>query len=106
MSAHTPANPQLIFWHRELPPLAAEALGEHVVEASSPRVSSTLAHRDELWTLCEADLMAQAHVRLRQEVARLGGRYAHVLNESIDPHHDAVTDEAWLQGRFTYMLYR
>ena len=79
---------------------------EHVVEASSGRVSSTLAHRDELWTRCHADLMAQAHARLEQEVARLGGRYAHVLNESIDPHHDAATGEAWLQGRFTYMLYR
>ena len=73
---------------------------------SSGRVSSTLAHRDELWTRCHADLMAQAHARLEQEVARLGGRYAHVLNESIDPHHDAATGDAWLQGRFTYMLYR
>ena len=107
MTTQTAANPQVTFWHRELPPLAAEALGEHVVEASSRRVSSTLAHRDELWTLLsEADLMAQAHVRLRQEVARLGGRYAHVLNESIDSHHDAITDEVWLQGRFTYRLYR
>ena len=97
---------QAIYWHRDLPPLAAEVLGEHVVEASSGRVPTTLAHRDELWTLCEADLMAQAHVRLRQEMARLGGRYAHVLNESIDPHHDAATGDAWLQGRFTYMLYR
>ena len=104
MSAHTADHP--IYWHRELPPLAAEQLGEHVVEASSGRVSSTLAHRDELWTRCHADLMAQAHARLEQEVARLGGRYAHVLNESIDPHHDAATGEAWLQGRFTYMLYR
>ena len=106
MSVPTAATPQTIFWHRELPPLAAEALGEHVVEASSRRVSSTLAHRDELWTLGHADLMSEAQARLHQEVVRLGGRYAHVLNESIDPHHDAITDEAWLQGRFTYMLYR
>src|SRR4029079_8384536 len=97
MSVPTAATPQTIFWHRELPPLSAEALGEHVVEASSRRVSSTLAHRDELWTLCEADLLAQAHARLQQEVARLGGRYAHILNEAIHPHHDAATDEAWLQ---------
>jgi hypothetical protein len=106
MSAPISTNRKMIFWHRELPPLAAEQLGEHVVEASSGRVSSTLAHRDELWTLCHTDLMAQAEIRLHQELERLGGRYAHVLNESIDPHHDAVTDEAWLQGRFTYMLYR
>ena len=97
---------QAIYWHRDLPPLAAEVLGEHVVEASSGRVPTTLAHRDEFWTRCHADLMVQADARLEQEVARLGGRYAHVLNESIDPHHDAATGDAWLQGRFTYMLYR
>jgi hypothetical protein len=37
---------------------------------------------------------------------RLGGHYAHVLDESIDSRHDGVTSEAWLHGRFTYMLYR
>ena len=104
MSAHTAERP--VYWHRDLPPLAAEAVAEHVVEASSVRVSSRLADRDRLWTRCHDDLMAQAHARLEQEVARLGGRFAHVLNESIDPHHDAATGEAWLQGRFTYMLYR
>jgi hypothetical protein len=29
-----------------------------------------------------------------------------VLDESIDTRHNAATGEAWLQGRFTYMLYR
>jgi hypothetical protein len=29
-----------------------------------------------------------------------------VLDESIDSRHDAVTNEAWLRGRFTYVLYR
>lgn len=104
MSTQTVEQP--IYWHRDLPPIAAEALAEHVVEASSVHVSSLLAHRDRLWTRCHADLLAQAHTRLEQEVARLGGRYAHVLKESIDPHHDDATGEAWLQGRFTYMLYR
>jgi hypothetical protein len=106
MNAPAAANPTNVFWHRELPPLAAEALGEHVVEASSARVPSLLAHRDELWLRCHAGLIEQATRRLTQEVARLGGRYAHILSESIDPHHDEVTDQAWLQGRFTYMLYR
>ena len=100
------ANPTVVYWHRDLPPLAADVMGEYVVEASSGRVSSMLAHRDRLWTRCYAGLMEQAHSRLEQEVARLGGRYAHVLTESIDPHHDAATGEAWLQGRFTYVLYR
>jgi hypothetical protein len=50
--------------------------------------------------------MANAQQRLRQEVARLGGHYAHVLDESIDTRRDDATSEAWLHGRFTYVLYR
>jgi hypothetical protein len=96
VTAHIAEDRKVVYWHRELPPLAAEPLGEHTVEASSGRVSSTSAHRDELWAGCHADLMAQAHLRFEQELARLGGRYAHVLTESIDPHHDDATDEAWM----------
>ena len=44
--------------------------------------------------------------RLEQEVARLDGRFAHVLTESIDSKRDDVANEAWLYGRFTYVLYR
>jgi hypothetical protein len=106
MNAPNASTPTTVFWHRDLPPLAAEALGEHVVEASSLRIPGGLAHRDELWARCHPDLMTQVDTRLHQEVTRLGGRYAHVLNESIDPHHDPATDDAWLHGRFTYMLYR
>jgi hypothetical protein len=51
------------------------------------------------------ELIAQARECLEQEVARLGGHYAHVLDESVDSRHDDVTGEAWLHGRFTYMLY-
>jgi hypothetical protein len=99
-------NARIIYWHRELPPFEAEAMGEHVVEAASGRVPGTLAHRDELWSQCYEDLMAQARVRLEQEVARLGGNYAHVLGESVDSKHDDISGEAWLHGRLTYMLYR
>ena len=49
--------------------------------------------------------MVHTNQRLRDEIARLGGRFAHVLNESIDTKHDAVTGQAWLHGRFTYTLY-
>jgi hypothetical protein len=69
-------------------------------------VPGTLAHRDELWNQCYEDLMAQSGIRLKQEVTRLGGNYAHVLNEFIDSKHDGISGEAWLHGRFTYMLYR
>ena len=94
----------IVFWHRELPPVDAEPLGEHVVEATSHRVKSDLLHRDELWHRCYDDLMAQVVDRLQQEVARLGGHYAHVFEESIDRRRDDVSGEAWLHGRFSYVL--
>ena len=50
--------------------------------------------------------MASAEARLGQEVARLGGLYAHVYDESVSPKHDDAAGEAWLHGCFTYMLYR
>jgi hypothetical protein len=50
--------------------------------------------------------MENARQRLRQEIGRLGGRYAHVFDEWIEPRHDARTGEAWLHGRFAYTLYR
>lgn len=95
----------VIFWHRELPPPTADAIAEHTLEAQSARVLGTLAHRDELWDSCYADLMMRTHQRLEQEIARLGGRYAHVLSEQVDVKHDDRTGEAWLHGLFTYMLY-
>jgi hypothetical protein len=96
----------IIYWHRELPPLDAEPIGEHVVEAESARVQGTIAHRDELWDKYYEDLMSTGRVRLEQEVLRLGGNYAHVLDETVDSRHNDVTNESWLHGRFTYMLYR
>jgi uncharacterized protein CbrC (UPF0167 family) len=95
-----------IYWHRELPPLDAEVMDEHIVEATSSRVPGTLVHQDELWNQCYEDVMAQARTRLGQEIIRLGGDYAHVLNESVDSRHDGATGESWLHGRFTYVLYR
>jgi hypothetical protein len=97
---------EMIYWHRELPPLTADVMGEHTIEANSARVPGTLAHRDELWDSCYRELMTQTRIRLEQEVERLGGHYAHVLGEVIDARHDEAKGEAWLQGRFMYMLYR
>jgi hypothetical protein len=81
-------------------------MDEHIAEAASGRILGTLAHRDELWNRCYEDLMVQARARLEQEIIRLGGNYAHVLNESVDSRHNGATGEGWLHGRFTYMLYR
>ena len=99
-------GPKIVYWHRELPPLDAELIAEHTIEASSSRVPGTIAHRDELWDRCYRELMAKAESRLVQEVARLGGHFAHVHDETIDPKHDDASAEAWLHGRFNYMLYR
>ena len=77
--------PKIVYWHRELPPLKAELVAEHTVEANSSRVRGTIAHRDELWDQCYRELMANAESRLVQEVARLGGHFAHVHDEAIEP---------------------
>ena len=106
MTTHATKVSQTVFWHRDLPPLHAEVLDEHTIEALSMRVPGTLAHRDELWDRCYTDLMKEADRRIEQEIARLGGHYAHVLDESIDSRHDDAAREAWLHGRFTYVLYR
>ena len=97
---------KIVFWHRDLPPLEADLVGEHTVEATSSRIPGTLAHRDELWDSCYRELMANAENRLVQEVGRLGGHFAHVHDEAIDPKHDDAAGEAWLHGRFSYLLYR
>jgi hypothetical protein len=97
-------NARTIYWHRELPPLAATPIAEHVIEAVSGRVPGALSRRDALWTRCHQDLMAHVADRLQQEIERLGGCYAHVLDESIDSRHDDATDESWLAGRFRYIL--
>jgi hypothetical protein len=97
---------KIVFWHRELPPLDAELMAEHTVEATSGRVEGIISHRDELWDRCYGELMSNTQARLAQEIARLGGHYGHVHDESIDIRHDDSAGEAWLHGRFSYMLYR
>lgn len=95
-----------IYWHRDLPPLDSEVIAEQVVEAASRRVPGTLAHRDELWDQCYEDLMAQASARILQEAHRVGGSFAHVLNETVDSRHDPVSGEAWLHGAFVCAICR
>jgi hypothetical protein len=102
----TDCTQRIVYWHRALPPLTAEAVDEHTVEATSGHIAGTLVHRDELWDRCYTELMSNAEARLAQEVARLGGDFAHVHDESIDVKHDYAAGEAWLHGRFTYVLYR
>ena len=95
-----------IYWHRDLPPVDAEMLGEHVLEAHSSRMRASFAYRDEAWESCHRDLMEQTKTRLKQEIDRLGGDCAHIVEESVVSRRDDATGGAWLEGRFTYMLYR
>ena len=106
MFVPTGDNSKIVYWHRDLPPIDAEPTGQHVVEATSMRVKNDLAHRDELWDRCYDNLMTNVRDRLQQEVARLGGHYAHVFDESVDSRRDDVSGEAWLHGRFSYVLLR
>jgi hypothetical protein len=94
-----------IYWHRDLPPIDASPMGEHTVEANSTHVPGTIAARDALWDGCQGDLAHEVELRLSQEVNRLGGRFAHVLDERIEVKRDPVRNEAWLHGRYTYVLY-
>lgn len=105
-TANHESGAQVVYWHRQLPPVDAEVVAEHTVEANSRRVPGTIAHRDELWHQCYRELMAEAESRLAQEVARLGGQFAHVHDEVIDSKRDDAAGEAWLHGRFGYVLYR
>lgn len=95
-----------VFWHRQLPPLTAELMAEHTVEADSGHVAGAFVHDNELWGRSYADLMARAEARVIQEIARLGGDFAHIHDEAIVPKHNAARGESWLHGRFTYTLYR
>jgi hypothetical protein len=106
MSIMEEHEPRVVYWHRELPPLSAELVAEHTVEASSLRIHGSMAHGDDLWAHCYRDLMASAECRLAQEVARLGGDFAHVHDETVDPTRDDALGESWLHGRFGYMLFR
>ncbi len=96
---------KIVYWRRELPPLSEQLEGEHEVTASSERVHLTFAERDGLWGRCYEDLMAQARERIRQEVERLGGSCAHVLDEAIVARQDEASGEFWLAGTFRYVMY-
>jgi hypothetical protein len=96
---------KIIYWRRELPPLSEQLEGEHELTATSDRVHVSWADRETLWGRCYENLMTHARERLIQEVSRLGGSCAHVLEEAITTGHDAATDEFWLAGKFLYLVY-
>jgi hypothetical protein len=106
MGSSRDTRPKVVYWHEELPPLDGELIQENVIEAVSDRVPRSIERHGELWHWCYATLMEHIRIRLEQEIKRLGGHYAHVLDEHIDSRRDDATGESWLHGRFSYVLYR
>jgi bisphosphoglycerate-independent phosphoglycerate mutase (AlkP superfamily) len=95
-----------VYWRRELPPLAEQPREEHVVQARSAPVRYSSIDRDQLWGRCYPGLMEAAAHRVAQEVERLHGSCAHIVDEFVEPKINNATDEYWLEGRFTYVLYQ
>jgi hypothetical protein len=81
-------------------------MGDHTIDATSDRVQGTLAHRDEMRNRCYRELMERTHLRIEQDIVRLGGDYAHVVTDDVGPRHDDRTGEAWMYCRFDYVLLR
>ena len=97
---------KVVYWRRDLPPLSEQIEGEHELIATSEHAQMSLANRDELWGRCYRSLTARAEARLAQEVARLGGSCAHVLDEQVTSKVDDATGAMWLIGVYRYVLYR
>ena len=106
MSPSGDIGPKVVYWHEELPPLDGEVIQENMIEAISDRVPGSIERHGDLWHRCYTTLMEHTQLRLEQEVRRLGGDFAHVLDEHIDSRRDDATGESWLHGRFSYVLYR
>src|SRR2546430_15264710 len=87
MSSNEDKPPKVVYWHRELPPLGAEPMHEHVIEATSNRVSGIIEQHGELWQRCYAVLTENTQLRLEQEVTRLGGDYSFFFKEPADPQN-------------------
>lgn len=98
-------EPQLIYWHRDLPPLSEQMEGEHEVTATSERVHFSWADQNTQWKECHEQLMANGAERIRQEVNRLGGSCARVLAEEVTSQRDDATQEFWVAGRFRFLMY-
>jgi len=79
---------QTVYWHRDLPPLDAELMADHTVEATSGRVAGTLSHRDKLWDRCYQELMSNVHARLVDRTNDLYSSHATRLVGSAYDHRN------------------
>jgi hypothetical protein len=96
---------KVIYWRNEVPPMHEQIEGEHVVEARSKAVHRSFGDHDDLWGQCYPDLMKTAAQRITDEVTRLGGSCAHVIDEAVNSKVNEGTSEFWLHGRFTFLMY-
>ena len=105
MSTHNTDDDKIVYWHRELPPLSAELMAEHTLEATSSRVPGTISHRNELWDRCYLELMANTQIRLAQESLASG---ATTPTSAMNPSTSAMTTRLAKRGYTdaSYMLYR
>jgi hypothetical protein len=97
---------KVIYWRQELPPLSELIEGEHEIEAESPHVHYNLYDRSAMWTDCYRELAEVTEDRVRQEVERLGGSCAHILDEEVTGRTDDAAAMFWLRGRFRFLMYR
>jgi hypothetical protein len=103
---HDPSMSAVIYWRRELPPLSEQIEGEHEIEAESPHIHFDVGRRETMWGISYGPLMAEAERRMIQEVLRMGGSCAHVLEEVVTAKIDDASSIFWLRGRFRYVMYR
>jgi hypothetical protein len=96
---------KVVYWRRELQPLSEQIEGEHEIEAESPHVHYDFGRREAMWGVCYGKLMEEAERRMVQEVQRLGGSCAHVLEEIVTARTDDAASLFWLRGRFRYVMY-
>jgi hypothetical protein len=96
---------RVVYWRRDLPPLSEQVEGAHEIEADSPHVEHGDGPRDAMWGTCYRQLMTEAERRIGQEVERLGGSCAHVVDETVTARVDDALGTFWLRGRFRYVMY-
>ena len=97
--------PQVVYWRQDLPPLSEQLEGEHEIDAESPHVHYSFGDREAMWSQCYGLLQKRSEERVKQEVLRLGGSCAHIVEEQITTKTDDAAALSWLHGRFRFLMY-
>ena len=97
---------QVVYWRQELPPLSEMLEGEHEIETESQHVHYSVGGREAMWSACYGLLQTATEERLRQELGRLGGSCAHIVDEQVTARTDDASAMFWLRGRYRFLMYR